>query len=63
MNIYDTKVIKCAKCGRYVGEVEFDAEIIFPKCGKCANPIPDGVDKLTYAVSSFNNATKLTVAT
>lgn len=40
MNIYDTRVIHCSKCDKYIGEVEFDAEIILPKCGKCANPIP-----------------------
>lgn len=40
MNIYDTRVIRCSKCDKYIGEVEFDAEIILPKCGRCANPIP-----------------------
>jgi hypothetical protein len=57
MNIYDTRVIRCSKCNRYVGEVEYDAEIILPKCGKCANPTPDGIDKLVYAVSKFNKPT------
>ncbi|MEM3143735.1 MAG: hypothetical protein QXW91_03825 [Candidatus Nitrosotenuis sp.] len=40
-----------------MGEVEYDAEIILPKCGKCANPTPDGIDKLVYAVSKFNKTT------
>ena len=55
MNIYDTKVIRCAKCDKSIGEVEYDAEIVLPKCGSCANPIPDGFDKLTYTINSFNN--------
>lgn len=40
MNIYDTKVIHCAICEKCIGEADYDAEIIFPKCGKCANPLP-----------------------
>lgn len=40
MNIYDKCVIRCAICDKCIGEVDYDAEIIFPKCGKCANPMP-----------------------
>jgi phage FluMu protein Com len=40
MNIYDNKVIRCSVCDKCIGEVDYDAEIIFPKCGKCANPMP-----------------------
>jgi hypothetical protein len=54
LNLYDTKVIRCTKCNKSIGEVEFDAEIVFPKCGHCADPIPDGFDKLSYTISSFN---------
>lgn len=52
MNIYDTRVIRCSKCDRYIGEVEFDAEVILPKCGKCANPIPsmpDTIDNIFHS--------------
>ncbi len=35
MNIYDTKIVKCVVCGKCVGEVNFDAEISFAKCGQC----------------------------
>lgn len=27
-------------CDKCIGEVDYDAEIIFPKCGRCANPMP-----------------------
>ena len=54
LNIYDEKTISCVECGRCIGEVEYDAEIIRPKCGKCANPMPEGDDKLSYTVNAMN---------
>jgi phage FluMu protein Com len=53
MNLYDTIVIRCTKCNKAIGEVESGAEIIFPKCSKCVEPIPDA-DKLAYTLSNFN---------
>ncbi len=53
MNIYDTKVVKCSKCGKSIGEVEYDAVVTLPKCGHCANPIPEGDDKALYIVSKL----------
>ncbi len=53
LNIYDTKQISCIECGRDIGEVEYDAELIRPKCGKCANPIPEGDDKIMYTANSY----------
>ncbi len=55
MNIYDTKQISCYKCGRYIGEIDYDAIIIHPKCGRCANPLPENDDKLTYLKNKFEN--------
>ena len=40
MNIYDTKQIKCYRCGKFIGEVDYDVEIICPKCGSCSDPFP-----------------------
>lgn len=52
MNIYDTKSIVCARCETFLGEVDYDAKIIHPLCGKCANPLPEG-DKILYTMSKF----------
>lgn len=54
MNIYDTKSILCSNCYTSIGEIDYDAEIIRPLCGKCANPLPEG-DKILYTVSHFQN--------
>lgn len=37
MNIYDTKLIHCSKCEKFIGEIDHDAIVMLPKCGKCVN--------------------------
>lgn len=37
MNIYDTKLIHCSKCEKFIGEIDCDAIVMLPKCGKCVN--------------------------
>ncbi|MHA7647877.1 hypothetical protein [Nitrosopumilus sp. S4] len=54
MNIYDTKSIYCSRCNVSIGEIDYDAEVIRPLCGKCANPLPEG-DKIIYTMSHFQN--------
>jgi len=51
LNIYDTRSISCVGCGKAIGEVDYDAEIIRPKCGQCSNPTPDIKDKMPYLIS------------
>lgn len=53
LNIYDTKQISCSQCGLWIGEVCYDAEIIHAKCGKCANPLPEG-DDILYSLNNFH---------
>lgn len=48
MNIYDMKPIYCTKCGKAIGEIDYDAIVTLPKCGKCANPLPENDDKSAY---------------
>ncbi len=58
MNIYDLKQVSCVNCGKIIGEVDYDAEIIRPKCGKCSNPMPEGDDKVMYTVNSISRSIK-----
>ena len=48
MNIYDTKTVRCPACSKEIGEADYDAEIIRPKCGV---PKPDPHTK-TYELFS-----------
>ncbi len=50
LNIYDTKTIRCVICDKPIREVNYDAELIRPKCGQCSNPIPDTKDKMHYLI-------------
>ncbi len=56
MNIYDTKQVHCCKCDRFIGEIDYDAEITMPICGKCANPMPEHDDKIRYFASGFKQS-------
>jgi len=58
MNIYDTRTISCRSCGKSIGEIDYDAEVILPQCGQCANPMPEG-DNIVYTASYFQNNTPL----
>jgi hypothetical protein len=50
MNMYDKKSVCCSQCDRFIGEIDTDAVIVLPKCGKCANPMSEGDDKVQYTV-------------
>lgn len=54
MNLYDTKLINCSKCGSWIGEISHDAQVIRAKCGKCANPLPEG-DDILYLINTIRN--------
>lgn len=58
MNIYDTKVVSCYKCGKFIGEIDHDALIMAPKCGRCANPFPESDDKIIYLKNRYDNNPK-----
>lgn len=53
LNIYDTKVVNCSKCGKSIGEIDYDAIVTLPECGHCVNPIPEGDDKALYIISKL----------
>ncbi|CAE6504594.1 hypothetical protein [Candidatus Nitrosotenuis uzonensis] len=56
MNIYDMKQIHCYRCGKFIGEIEFDAEITMPLCGKCSNPMPENDDKIRYVITKYGKS-------
>ncbi len=58
LNIYDTKTIRCSKCGKFIGEIEYDVVLTLPKCGHCANPLPEGDDKVGYIISKYDKNPK-----
>lgn len=35
MNIYDTKIARCSICGKFIGEIIFDAILNSAECGHC----------------------------
>ena len=49
MNIYDTKTIHCSVCGKFIGEIDCNAIVTLPKCGKCTNPLPKLNDYIAAA--------------
>ncbi len=46
MNLYDTKSIQCSRCEKFIGEIDCDASVIFPKCGKCAKQLSEESDTI-----------------
>jgi len=50
LSLYDTKVIHCYRCDKDIGEVDWEAVVIAPKCGDCANPYPKNDDLLPRTV-------------
>ena len=50
LNIYDTRPLACKDCGKIIGEIDYDAEVILPKCCQCSNPTPHVNDKMPYLI-------------
>lgn len=46
--------IHCCKCGKFIGELDYDAVVVLPNCGHCANPLPEGDDKVLYIINKHN---------
>ena len=53
MNIYDTKPVNCSKCGKSIGEIDYDAVVTLPKCRHCVNSMPEGDDKALYVITKY----------
>ena len=48
LNIYDTRTIQCRDCSKIIGKIDFDAQVILPKCGQCSEPIPHVKDQMPH---------------
>ncbi len=58
MNMYDTKIIRCAECDETIGETDFDAEVMQPKCGKCITSMHNMRNDLTQSILTSNKKTE-----
>jgi phage FluMu protein Com len=52
MNIYDIKSIHCANCGKFLGEINFDAQVFLPKCGRCSTTHLNGFETTKAQVTA-----------
>jgi hypothetical protein len=59
LNMYDMKSIHCFKCDRFMGEIYCDSVVVLPQCGHCANPMPEGDDRVLFTVNKFNKDPKI----
>ena len=59
MNIYDTKSIHCSKCEKFIGEIDYDAIVILPKCKKCADQLPEENDTI-HVTSKYKEISVMT---
>ena len=62
LNICDMKSIRCSKCGKFIGEIEYDAIVTLPKCGHCTNPMPERNDKVRYIISKYDKSPRSVIS-
>ncbi|MGQ0795410.1 MAG: hypothetical protein ACT4N5_04405 [Nitrosopumilaceae archaeon] len=53
------RTIRCVVCDIFIGEIDFDAQVVLPKCGHCANPILEIVDSLPILSGKIEDKTPL----
>ena len=47
------KTSYCSKCGKSIGEIDYDAVVTLPKCRHCVNSMPEGDDKALYVITKY----------
>ena len=55
MNVYDTKIINCSECGKFIGEIDCDALVMLPKCGRCANQMSENNASILHPENIMTN--------
>ncbi len=63
MNIYDKRQIRCATCGREIGEVDDDARILFSRCGSCDGAKSGENEVFRYLTERFETTVKNVLVT
>ena len=62
MNIYEQNQIECSVCGKFIGEIDMGASIIFPLCSKCDKKekriIRMGIKKILVPVDITKKTTR-----
>lgn len=62
MNIYDKKQINCSICGKFIGEMDVDATIIFPLCKICKRKektiLKKGIKKILVPIDQTKKSLK-----
>lgn len=62
MNIYNKKQIKCSACGKFLGEIDNEAKIAYPLCGKCSRKetklMKTGIKKILVPLDDSLKSTK-----
>jgi len=52
--MYDTKILHCVECDETMGEIDFDAEVMQPKCAKCVILMRKIRDNLMEKITANN---------
>lgn len=61
MNIYNMQQVKCSECGKFIGELDVNATIIFPLCSKCTKIVKKrkqkGIQKILVPIDVTKKST------
>ncbi len=58
MSIYDKKQIRCITFGKFIGEIDDDAKMLFSRCGHCTNSDQSENEIFSYLAERFENTIK-----
>lgn len=58
MSMYDTKIIRCVECDETMGELDFDAQVMQPKCGNCVRLMEETKNNLMHVITTNNKIMK-----
>ncbi len=62
MSMYDTKIIRCVECDETMGELDFDAEVMQPRCGQCVRSMHEMRNNLTQRIITNNDKIENSIA-